>query len=222
MVRSPNGQMSGWSDVQMARRPDGLMFKWSDVQMVRWPEDQMVRCPVGQRSKLVRCPDDQIDVWMVRCPDGQMSRWSDVWMARRPDGQMSKWSDVQMSRWPVVRIDRYLDVFMFIKQILKYWYSLGNRSYPSNDPPVCLLSRTFRKSSERQPKMPTKSKLNLLTYLLYYCWEDGYWSWPQFLIQLQTLFSRRPCWMNKPLSRWNTTTLQYVHYSTQNTQSTHK
>ena len=119
----------------------------------RWPEVQMVRCP-----------DDQIDVWMVRCLDGQMYRWPEDQMVWCPNGQMSGLSDVQMAKRPVVQIPRYLDVFMFIKQILKYWYSLGNRSYPSNDPPVCLLSRTFRKSSERQPKMPTKSKLNLLTY----------------------------------------------------------
>ena len=140
MDRCPDGQMS--------RRPDGLMFKCPEVQ-------------IGQMSW-----------WSDRCLDGQMSRWSDVWMVRCTDGQKTRWSDVQMvrcldgqmSKWPVVQIPRYLDVFMFIKQILKYWYSLGNPSYPSNDPPVCLLSRTFRKSSERQPKMPTKSKLNLLTY----------------------------------------------------------
>ena len=73
-----------WPDVRMVRCLEGLMFKWSD----------------GQRSKLVRCPDDQMSGWsnirMVRCLDGQMSGWSDVRMVRCTDGQMSRWPEDQM------------------------------------------------------------------------------------------------------------------------------
>ena len=148
----------------MARGPDGPMFKWSYVQMVRWPEDQMVRCPNVQMARgpnwsdvlMIRCLDGQISGWsdiqMVRCLDDQMSRWSDVWMVRCPDGLMSKWSDVwmvrcldsQKTRWsdgPNGQQSKQPDIQMslcllkFIKQILKYWCSLGNPCYPSNDPP---------------------------------------------------------------------------------------
>ena len=68
---------------------------------------------------------------MARCPDGRMYGWPDVQMARRPNGQKDSWPEVQMARRTVGQKARYLDDYMlyigYIKQIPKYWCSLGDR-----------------------------------------------------------------------------------------------
>ena len=94
----------------------------------------------------------RLDVWMARNPDEQKSRLSEVQMARCPDGQMSGWPEVQMAkrtvgqkdRWPKGQFVWKADILMTIwfisgipiKQIPKYWCSLGDPGDPSNDPPA--------------------------------------------------------------------------------------
>ena len=73
-----------------------------------------------------------------------MTGWPHDRMARSPDNKMTRWSEVQMARCPedqkakyhlVLYIYRYI-LNEFIKQILKYWCSLGDPSYLSNNPSV--------------------------------------------------------------------------------------
>ena len=95
------------------------------------PEVQMAGIPDGQMSEWP-------EVHMARSPDGQMTGWLEVQITRWPDGQKSKWPDVQKTRRPntiYTYIYRYI-LNEFIKQILKYWCSLGDLSYPSNNPSV--------------------------------------------------------------------------------------
>ena len=100
-------------DVRMFRSLDGQKSGWLDVWIARNPDEK--------KSRLS-------EVQMARCPDGQM--------ARRPNGQKDSWPEVQMARRTVGQKARYLDDYMlyigYIKQIPKYWCSLGD---PSNDLP---------------------------------------------------------------------------------------
>ena len=69
------------------------------------------------------------EVQIARCPDRRMAEWPDVWMARCPDGQKSKWPQGELARRIVGQKARNLDDYMvyieYIKQIPKYWCSLG-------------------------------------------------------------------------------------------------
>ena len=82
-----------------------------------------------------------------------MAEWPDVWMARCPDGQKSKWPQGELARRIVGQKARNLDDYMvyieYIKQIPKYWCSLGNPRDPSNDPAAQVYigtDRTLRKN----------------------------------------------------------------------------
>ena len=65
---------------------------------------------------------------MAVCTDGQMSRWQEGQMARKTVGQKSRRTVGQKARY----LDDYMLYIGYIKQMPKYWCSLGD---PSNDPP---------------------------------------------------------------------------------------